>query len=258
MIPNTVTTIRALGDNFIYLYRYDQSNAFAVDPCDGASVLRIIRQRGLNLTMVLATHHHWDHVAGIAELKKATGCQVIGGDKQRIPAIDRLVGQGDLITAGSAEIRVLATPGHTRTSVCYYVTPSRDNEHGIVWTGDTMFVGGCGRVLECDAQTMLGSLLKLGDLPAETAVYCGHDYTLENYQFAVGIEPGNGVVRQRLEEVRHLTKQGRPTVPSTILEEKTSNVFLRADSYEVKAAINMPDADPVRVFAELRRRKDLF
>jgi len=258
MIADSVITIRALGDNFICLCPYSQDDTFVVDPCDSSAVLRVVTERGLNLTTILATHHHWDHVGGISELKKATGCRVIGGDKRRIPAIDRCVGDGDIITAGRAEIRVIATPGHTRTSVCYYVSPSADEEHGVVFTGDAMFVGGCGRLLECEAETMLGSLLKLARLPDGTRVYCGHDYALENYQFALRIEPSNMAVQQRLEQLRKQTAQGHPTVPSTILDEKTTNPFLRTHSPELKRALNMPDADTVAVFAELRRRKNLF
>jgi hydroxyacylglutathione hydrolase len=136
--------------------------------------------------------------------------------------------------------------------------PSKDNKNGIVWTGDTLFVGGCGRLLECDAQPMWESLLRLASLPDDTPVCCGHDYTLENYEFALSIEPDNRAVEQRLQEVKHAQRQGRPTVPSTILQEKTTNPFLRADAPELRAALAMREARTVEVFAELRRRKDAF
>ena len=255
---NSVITIPALGDNYIYLHRYNQNDSFAVDPCDSSSVLKILREHGLSLKTILITHHHWDHVAGTVELKQKTGCKVIGGDKRRIPGIDSVVADGQILPVGGHKVRVIATPGHTSTSVCYYIEPSADNENGILWTGDTLFAGGCGRLMECDAQSMAESLQRLASLPDETLVYCGHDYTLENYEFAFGIEPGNQDVKERLDHVRQAQSQGKLTVPSSILLERTTNCFLRAGTPELKAALGMPRAQAVEVFAELRRRKDVF
>jgi hydroxyacylglutathione hydrolase len=255
---NSVITIPALGDNFIYLYRYNQNDSLAVDPCDSSLVLKALKQHGLNLEMVFVTHHHWDHVAGIDEIKQKTGCKIIGADRRRIPGIDSVVADGQILPVGDRNVRVIATPGHTSTSVCYYLEPSAGNEIGILWTGDTLFIGGCGRLLECDAQSMWDSLQKLASLPDDTLVYCGHDYTLENYEFASGIEPNNQIIKERLEQVKQMLKRGEPTVPSTILQEKTTNCFLRAGTPESKAAIGMPNAKAVEVFAELRRRKDFF
>jgi hydroxyacylglutathione hydrolase len=251
-------TIPALGDNFIYLYQYDNSNALAVDPGDYSTVLNILIEHNLNLTTVLATHHHWDHTGGIAELKKRTGCKVIGSDKQRIPAIDSPVKDGQILTIGDTKIQVIATPGHTGTAVCYHLLPSNENDPGILWTGDTLFVGGCGRLLECNAQTMWDSLQKLAALPNQTHIYCGHDYTLENYEFANEIEPNNKAVKNRLNEMKQKQQHGESTIPSTISQEKETNIFLRAATSEIKTALNMSQADDVRVFAELRRRKDVF
>ena len=252
-----VITIAVLGDNLTYVYLYDQGNAFVVDPGDSSSVLRILEKHKLSLSTILVTHHHWDHVAGVNELKIKTGCEVIGGDK-RTPAVDRVVDDGNILEVGDARVQVIGTPGHTRTAVCYYLQPSKENTNGILWTGDTLFVGGCGRLLECDARTMWDSLLKLACLPDETLVYCGHDYTVENYEFALSIEPDNQSVKQRLRDIRQAEKAGGPTVPSTILQEKTTNIFFRAGAPELKAALNMHEAGPVEVFAELRRRKDFF
>jgi hydroxyacylglutathione hydrolase len=255
---DSVITIPALGDNYIYLYRYNQDDSLAVDPSNSSLVLKILQEYGLSLKAILITHHHWDHIAGTAELKQKTGCKVIGADKQRIPGIDSVMEDGQVLPLDGVKIRVIATPGHTRTSVCYYMEPSAGNENGIIWTGDTLFIGGCGRLLECNAKTMAESLQKLVSLPDDTLVYCGHDYTLENYEFASGIEPGNQTVKERLEQVRRLQKQGKPTVPSSILLEKTTNCFLRAGTPELKAALGMQNAQAVEVFAELRRRKDFF
>lgn len=255
---DSVITIPALCDNFIYLYRYNQNDSFAVDPSDGFLVLKTMKQHSLNLKMILLTHHHWDHVAGIGELKRKTGCKVIGADKRRIPGIDSVVADGEILPFANRKVRVIATPGHTLTSACYYMEPLAVSKNGILWTGDTLFVGGCGRLLESNAQTMWDSLQKLASLPDKTLVCCGHDYTLENYEFASGIEPGNQIIKERLDQIRQLQTQGKLTVPSTILMEKTTNCFLRAGTPELKAAIGMPDAKAVEVFAELRQRKDVF
>jgi hydroxyacylglutathione hydrolase len=255
---DSVITIPALDDNFIYLYRYNQSNALAVDPCDGSSVLRALQKYGLILKMILITHHHWDHVAGTDELKHKTGCKVIGADKRRIPGNDVVVTDGQILPVGQRKVQVIATPGHTSTSVCYYTEPSAGNKNGILWTGDTLFVGGCGMLLERDAQSMWNSLQKLTPLPDDTLVYCGHDYTLENYEFASGIEPDNQIVKERLDQARQLQTQGKLTVPSSILQERSTNCFLRAGTTELKMALGMPQAQDVEVFAELRRRKDVF
>jgi hydroxyacylglutathione hydrolase len=256
MVP--VVTIPALGDNFIYLYRYDKNNALAVDPCDSSAVLNSLKEHNMNLTTILITHHHWDHTGGVSDLKKKTGCEVIGADKRRIPAIDRVVDDKHVLTIGNIEIHIIATPGHTNTSVCYYIPASNENEYKILWTGDTLFAGGCGRIMECNAQTMFDSLLTLASLPDDTLVYCGHDYTLENYEFALTIEPNNKAVKQRLQEIKQTIRAGGFTVPSTILQEKTTNIFLRSDTNEIKTVLKMPDAGAVDVFAELRRRKDIF
>lgn len=255
---DSVITIPTLGDNFIYLYQYNQNDSLAVDPCDSSLVLRILQEYGLSLRTILITHHHWDHVAGVADLKRKTGCNVIGADKQRIPGIDSVVADGQILPFGDHKVRVIATPGHTLTSVCYFMEPPAGNQNGILWTGDTMFVGGCGRLLECDAKTMWDSLQKLASLPDETLVYCGHDYTLENYEFANGFEPGNQVVKERLDQIRQLQQQDKLTVPSSILLEKTTNCFLRAGTPEMKEALGMQNTQTVEVFAELRRRKDVF
>jgi len=241
---NSIITLKAFSDNYIYLYQCDQKNAVVIDPGDCAPVLQALKKHNLSLTAILATHHHWDHIGGIADLKRETGCKIIGGDAKRISAVDNVVTDGQILTFGNITTKVIATPGHTSTSVCYYIPKNEQNKNGILFTGDTLFVGGCGRLLECDAKTMWESLKKLATLPDDTKVYCGHEYTLENYEFAMQIEPGNPSILQQIEEIKQTIQQGNPTVPSTLAQEKAINVFLRADSAEI--------------FAELRRRKDLY
>jgi len=255
---SSITIIPALTDNFIYLYEYAKNKALAVDPCDSLLVEQVLNRKHLQLTTILVTHHHWDHTAGITNLKKKTGCEVIGGDRRRIKGIDRVVGNEQVIKIGYTKILVITTPGHTSTSLSYYIAPSNDNTEPIVWTGDTMFINGCGRIFECDAETMLDSLLNLASLPPDTLVYCGHDYTVENYEFALSIEPDNENVRKRLREVKEILRAGGHPVGSTILQERKTNPFLRTDTPEIKAALGMANADATKVFAQMRLRKDVF
>ncbi len=240
-----VITISALGDNYIYLYRYHRNNAFAVDTGEARAVLKALKKHGLKLTDVLITHRHFDHTGGVGDLKEKTGCKVVSGE------------QAEVLLDGNVNIQVIATPGHTRDSVCYYVQPTEEHR-GLLFTGDTLFIGGCGRPIECDASTLWQSLQKLVALPNDTLVFPGHDYTQENYEFALTIVPDNPDVKSRLDEIRKSQRQGLPAVPSTILQEKTTNVFLNANKSEIKAALNMSNAADAEVFTELRRRKNIF
>ena len=243
-------------ESAVYLYQYDKDKAFAVDPADSSAVWRMLKENKLTLTMILCTHAHYDHVGGNIELKKRTGCEVIGPDSGRIPGIDRVIRDGDVInTASEQQIHIIATPGHTDKDVCYYLPPSEGNPHGIVFTGDTLFVAGCGRRFGTDALTMYNSLNRLAALPADTRVYCGHDYTVEDYEFALTVEPTNDDVKQLLLKAKEAASA---TVPSTIGQERLTNPFLRADSAEIRQALNMTESEAHDVFAELRRRKDVF
>ena len=245
----SVIVIPALGDNFAYLFRYEKNKAIAVDPADARLVLNGIKKHNLQLTAIFCTHCHWDHTAGIEELKHSTNCQVIIGNQD--------LTDGQILEFGNSRVKIISTPGHTADSVCFYIEPSENNK-GIVFTGDTLFIAGCGRPIGSDAGTMWGSLEKLAALPDDTLVYPGHNYTEENYQFALTIEPGNETVQGLLEDIRQKQSQGKPTVPSTIAQEKQTNVFLRANTPAIKAAINMPKASDAEIFAELRRRKNIF
>jgi hydroxyacylglutathione hydrolase len=244
-------------DNFIYLHPCGDGRAFVVDPSNASAVLGALQQHHLLLTAVLVTHDHWDHVAGAADLQRKAHCELIGAGRSLIPVPDRTVADGDILTLDQVTVHVIATPGHTRTSVCYYI-PAQGGGRGVVYTGDTLFVGGCGRLLEGDAPTMWQSVQKLAALPADTLIYCGHDYALENCEFAVSIDPTNPRFRERLAEVQKAIEYGRLTVPSTVAQEKATNIFLQADTPQIQAALGIPNAEPPEVFAELRRRKDLF
>lgn len=255
---NRVIIIPAFSDNYIYLYQYDQGKAFAVDPAANSAVLAALAENSLTLTMILSTHSHYDHVGGNLELKKATGCEVIGADARRIPGLNRVVADGDIINAGSQEIHIITTPGHTDKDVCYYLSAQAPNPHGVVFTGDTLFVAGCGRRFGTDALTMYNSLNKLTTLPDDTRVYCGHDYTVEDYEFALTVEPTNDAVKQLLQKAKENSAASKPTVPSTIEQEKLTNPFLRADIQEIRQTLNMTNSAPHQVFDQLRRQKDTF
>jgi hydroxyacylglutathione hydrolase len=247
---DNVITLQAFEDNFIYLWVFGQSQALVVDPGDTAVVLNELDRRALHLEAVLATHHHADHVGGIRELKQRTDARVIGSDSVRIPLIDEVVQDGQVLEFGPHRVQVMATPGHTQTSVCYYV-PGSDGP-GMLWTGDSLFQGGCGRLLECDAETMWRSLQRLAGLPEDTLVYCGHDYTLENYAFGLSIDPANSDIKEALAQTRQMSR------PSTLGLERRTNIFLLSDSEQIKVALRAEEASPAEVFALLRRRKDRF
>ena len=252
-MPNlAIAIIPCLKDNYAYLIQNGDLTA-VIDPAEAEPVAAVLRSRGAKLTHILNTHHHWDHSGGNRELKAATGAEVVGPeqDRRRIPAIDTGVDQEHGWQLGDLKVQVLEVPAHTRGAVAYVIG-------GAVFTGDTMFVMGCGRLFEGSAEMMMASLAKIAALPDDTALYCGHEYTLANARFAVSLEPGNTALQARLKAVAALRAEGKFTVPSTIGLEKATNPFLRTHSPEIRANIGLAKADDIAVFAEIRRRKDNF
>ena len=245
----SVIVIPALGDNFAYLFKYEEDKAIAIDPSDASLVLNEIENHNLQLTAILATHNHADHTAGIRQLKHKANCPVIIGNQD--------FADSRILEFGNCRVKVIPTPGHTSDSVCFYIEPSGNN-NGIVFTGDTLFIGGCGRPIESNAKALWTSLQKLTALPDNTLVYPGHDYTEENYEFALTIEPENKTIQTSLADIRKKQRQKNPTVPSTIAREKQTNIFLRANTPEIKAAVNMQNAGDADVFVKLRKQKNLF
>ena len=246
---HSVTVLGTLADNLTYVLERD-GEAVVIDPGEASPVLRHLGATGSKLLAVLCTHGHFDHIGGISELVAYTSCDVVQPG-------ETAPGSDDLLTVGPFTLTVLRTPGHSTDSVCLYLAAA-DGLPGEVFTGDTLFVGGCGRLLTRSPLTMWTSLQVLAALPGETRVYPGHDYTLENYEFALTLEPDSRAVRQRLKQVRALVEAGKQAVPSTIREERATNPFLRAGDPALKAALGMPHASDVDVFAEVRRRKDRF
>ena len=246
-----------LNDNYGALIHDSGSGRTAsVDAPDGDAVIAAAKGQGWRLTDVIVTHHHADHTQGIAALRTAfPDLRVVGPAKEaaRIGGLDLAVNEGDFVEIGALRARVIETPGHTAGQVAYVF-----DEDEIAFTGDTLFSLGCGRVFETPMAVMWNSLMKLADLPGETQIYCGHEYTESNARFALTIEPGNADLVARAEAVKALRAKGQPTLPTTIALELATNPFLRAEIPAVQKAVGLEGADPAQVFAEIRRRKDNF
>jgi hydroxyacylglutathione hydrolase len=246
-----------LKDNYgALIHDSGSGRTAAIDAPDGEAVVAAAKAQGWRVTDLLVTHHHADHVQGIPAVRAAfPDLRVVGPAKEaaRIGGVDVTVSEGDFVKIGALEARVIETPGHTAGQVAYVF-----DEDEIAFTGDTLFSLGCGRVFETPMAVMWSSLVKLAQLPGETQVYCGHEYTESNARFALTIEPDNADLKARAEAVTALRAQGKPTLPTTIALELATNPFLRAEIPAVAKAVGLAGADPAQVFAEIRRRKDNF
>ena len=251
-----IDILPALKDNYIYLGYHPQKNqAFVVDPGADAPVRHALARRGCSLDAILITHHHHDHVGGVAALVGEFSCPVIGPDSERvrIPGLDHGIKGGDSIDVCGLQARVLATPGHTLGHVSYWFA---DLE--ALFCGDTLFSLGCGRLFEGSPHQMWDSLQTLNGLPAETKIYCGHEYSQNHARFALTIEPDNPHLRQRAADIDHLRAQDLPTLPVTLESERACNPFLRSGLPQIKQSLGLAGAEDVEVFAALRARKDHF
>jgi len=243
-----------LTDNFGYLVHDPATKATAsIDAPEAGPILRALERERWTLSDILITHHHHDHVGGVAELKQKYACRVVAPhDKSaKIANVDVRVGQGDVVKVGNLLGRVMETPGHTLDHVSYIF----DNDKAL-FAADTLFSIGCGRVFEGNYAMMWDSLLKLRALPDDFRLYCGHEYTAANIKFALTVEPENPALNARAEEVTKLRAANKPTVPTLLGEEKKANVFLRADEPSVAASVRMKGRSASEVFAELRERKN--
>lgn len=249
-----IVLIPVLQDNYLFLLHAGNETA-VVDPAVDDVVLDAIKSRGWALTHILNTHHHWDHTGANLSLKEKTGCTIIGprDEQDNIPGIDKAVGGGDTIAIGGVDAAVIDVPGHTKGHIAYHFS----KDHAL-FCGDALFAMGCGRLFEGTAVQMHNSLQKLGALPDETQVYCAHEYTESNGDFALSLEPGNVMLQKRMDNVVTLRERGKPTIPSSIGIEKATNPFLRTDSFEIRSTMGMVNADCLSVFANIRKRKDNF
>ncbi len=242
------------SDNFcVLVHDADAGITASIDAPEEIAIRKALDEKGWRLTHIFNTHHHFDHVEGNANLKAEFGCTIIGpiDEAAKIPQLDEKVGDGDVFSFGAHQVRVIGTPGHTRGEISYYIADA-----GVVFVGDTLFALGCGRVFEGTPSMMWKSLKRLAELPEDTLVYCGHEYTLANARFAVGVDPDNETLSQRLQEIVALRAQDKPTLPTTIGLELKTNPFLRAADPAIRAELGMAGADDADVFAEIRARKD--
>lgn len=255
-MPLTLVTVPCLRDNYAFVLHDPETKATAVvDVPDAAPVQAALQARGWVLSDILITHHHDDHVAGVGDLRRATGAKVWGArsDAHRLPDLDHALAEGDQVTIGSQTGVVFDVSGHTMGHIAFYFADS-----AMVFTADSLMAAGCGRLFEGAPATMWASLSKLAALPAQTLVCSGHEYTASNIRFALSLEPDNPALILRASKVAAAREDGRPTVPSILSEELATNPFLRASLPQVKALIGMTDASDEEAFAEIRRRKDKF
>ncbi|MEE2959735.1 MAG: hydroxyacylglutathione hydrolase [Myxococcota bacterium] len=252
-----VEPIPLLNDNYAWLISCSDSLSCAVvDPSEGPPVEDILSHKGLKLDTILITHHHWDHIGGVEHLiKTCMPDRVIASEYDelhgRIPGITHSVGDGAVLTALGTEFKVLTVPGHTLGAVAYYF-PSQK----LVFTGDTLFTAGCGRLFEGTPSQMFESLGRLRDLPRETLLYCGHEYTQKNLRFATTIEPDSIAILERLEEVEKRREKNLPTVPVPLAVELETNPFLRADKARLLSRMGVNDG--AECFAKIRKARDSF
>ncbi|KAH0631748.1 hypothetical protein JD844_019514 [Phrynosoma platyrhinos] len=243
-----VKVISILEDNYMYLIIEENTrHAIAVDAAVSKRLLEIIKKEDVSLKAILTTHHHWDHARGNEELAQLyPGLAVYGGD-ERVGALTHRVTHNEELKFGSINVRCLLTPGHTAGDVCYFVWEDDSPDAPAAFTGDTLFVGGCGRILEGTPEQMHKNLTEvLGTLPKETKVFCGHEYTARNLKFALKVEPENEIVKERLSWAKLRDDEDLPTVPSTLAEEEDS-----VQKFTGKT-------DPIEVFAALCKAKDSF
>jgi hydroxyacylglutathione hydrolase len=253
-----VLPIHQLMDNYAYLVvDEDTGKAGIVDCAEAEPVLRAVEREGVTLIAILPTHHHYDHVGGNTDLLKAKPGLTVYGVDERIPGLTDRVADGSAVHVGNLAARVLFIPAHTSGHLAYYFEREK-----AVFTGDTLFAGGCGRLFEGDAAMMIASLSKLMALPEDTRVYFGHEYTEKNLRFALSLEPQNAALREKYDWVVQQSRRNQPTTPTTIGSEKDTNPFFRWRSEELRATLrkNYRDlpTDDVSVFAKTRALKDAF
>jgi hydroxyacylglutathione hydrolase len=250
----------ALSDNYIFLLHDATHNvASVVDPADATPVLRCLEELGASLVAILNTHHHRDHIGGNDRLRWQFPQAVIYGgehDRGRIPEQQVFLQDGDSVAFGDRTAQVLFVPGHTRAHIAYYFPPIMPDEMGDLFCGDTLFSGGCGRLFEGTPAQMVASLTKLRALPDTTRVWCAHEYTLKNLQFALTVDPNNLALHQQFAQVKAARDRQEATIPAVLGTEKLTNPFLRWDTPALQTATEA--RDDVQTFARLRGMKDQF
>ena len=250
-----VEIIKCLKDNYSYLITDSDRNSIVIDPSESDPIIKIIEKKKLNLKFILNTHHHFDHIGGNDELKKKYSSEIVGfkKDKDRIPGIDISVSDNEVWKSGNFEAKIIYIPGHTSGHIAFYFYKNE-----ILFSGDTLFSLGCGRVFEGTHVDMLNSLNKLRVLPLETKAYCGHEYTKTNLNFCLKYDPNNTFLKEKSKEINSKLKNNLATIPTTIGEEIKTNIFLRCGDNHIKQSLNLKDASDQEIFTKLRDLKDTF
>jgi len=251
-----IEIIHCLNDNYSYLLKDDQTNTVAIiDPSEFGPCEEKIDKKYKKLDFILITHHHFDHVGGNTELKKKYGSKILGfeKDEKRIPGIDILLKDGQDFKMGNLNFKIIFIPGHTSGHIAFYFEKEK-----VVFTGDTLFSLGCGRVFEGTNKQMFESLNKIKSLPKDTKVYCGHEYTKKNLEFCLKFNPGNNHLKDKEKFIEASMREKKPTIPSTINDEILTNIFLRYDDPAVKEALNLKKGTDLEIFTKLRDLKDNF
>ena len=250
-----IEIISCLSDNYSYLIHDEESNTVAIiDPSEFKPCDKIIKKYN-KLDFILNTHHHADHVNGNLELKKKYNSKILGfnQDKKRIPGIDILLEENQKQKIGNLEFEVIFIPGHTKGHIAFFFSKEK-----IAFTGDTLFSLGCGRVFEGTHEEMFYSLNKIKNLPPDTKIYCGHEYTKSNLNFCLAYDPQNTFLKEKAIDIQKKLNSNLPTIPSILGQEVKTNIFLRCNDPEIKLALDLKDSSEVEVFSKLRDLKDSF
>ena len=251
-----ILTVKCLKDNYSYIV-FNEESLFAVviDPSESEPVINEIKRNNLKLKYIFNTHHHYDHVGGNIKLKEKYRCKVVGyeKDKDRIPEIDIGLKDNQKWKNELFECEILHVPGHTAGHICIYI-----EKINALFTGDTLFSLGCGRIFEGTYTEMFNSLNKMKKFPKKTKIYCGHEYTKKNSDFCLSIDTNNSKLRDKIDKIKNDIKLNKPTIPSTLEDELECNIFLRADNLEIQKQLGINSSDPIETFTKLRELKDNF
>jgi len=251
-----IIPIPCLTDNYAYIINDDTNKIVGVvDPSEAPPIINFLEKKNLKLNYILNTHHHFDHIGGNIELKKLYDAKVVGfvDDKHRIPGIDITLEDNSHWVFGNSPVKIIHTPGHTLGHICFFFEKEK-----IVFTGDTLFSLGCGRIFEGDHKQMLTSLNKIKKLPKDTKIYCGHEYTYKNAEFCIKYDSDNVNLKKKFEKIKKLRSKNLATLPTTLEEELKSNIFLRCDQNNLKIKLNMKNQEDLKVFRKVRDLKDSF
>ena len=255
-MPLTVIQFPCLSDNFgVLIHDKASGKTAAIDAPEAPPVIKVLEEKGWELTDIFTTHWHTDHVDGNLTLKAKYNCEITGpkGEADKIPGIDEAVSEGDTFDFAGRAVSVIDCPGHTLGHVSYYIASEK-----LLFAADTLFALGCGRLLEGTPAQMWSSLSKFMALPDDTSVYCGHEYTLANAKFSVTIDPENAELAARFEDIKAKRERGEATLPTTIGLERRTNPFVRPHDARIRKLLGMESASDTEVFAEIRQRKNNF